>query len=100
MAFAILRPRRLAFCALLTLLATLVNPWTWHVYEAILAQGGVMTYHQHFINEWKRTAISWTVLRDWLNLRESDNYLWWLMALALAGAVAGLFRKRAWGSLL
>jgi tetratricopeptide (TPR) repeat protein len=100
MAFAILRPRRLMLCALLTLLATLVNPWTWHVYEAILAQGGVMAYHAQFINEWKRTAVSWTVLHDWLNWREPDNYLWWLMAMALAGGVAGLFRKRPWGALL
>jgi tetratricopeptide (TPR) repeat protein len=100
MAFAVLRPRRLALCALLTLLATLVNPWTWHVYEAILAQGGVMAYHAQFINEWKRTAVSWTVLHDWLNWREPDNHLWWLMAMALAGGVAGLFRKRPWGALL
>src|ERR1022692_1849731 len=100
MAFAILRPRRLALCALLTLLATLANPWTWHVYEAILAQGGVMSAHTQFINEWKRTPVSFTVLRDWLNWREPDNYLWWLMALALAGGVVGLFRRRPWGGLL
>jgi uncharacterized MnhB-related membrane protein len=100
MACAIARPRRLALCALLTLLATLVNPWTWHVYEAILAQGGVMSYHTQFINEWKRTPVSWAVLHDWLNWRETDNYLWWLMAMALAGAVVALFRRRPWGALL
>jgi tetratricopeptide (TPR) repeat protein len=105
MAFAILRPRRLAMCALLTLLATLVNPWTWHIYEAILAQGGVMSAHTQFIGEWKRTPVSWTVLQDWLNGLEPDNHLWWLMAMALVGGMAGLFAgagcgKRRWGGLL
>jgi tetratricopeptide (TPR) repeat protein len=98
--FAILRPKRLALCALLTLLATLVNPWTWHVYEGILAQGGVMTYHQQFIGEWKRTVISWAVLHDILNWRQTDNYFWYLMVIAMTGGIVGLFRKRPWGALL
>lgn len=103
--FAMVRPHRLLPCASLTLLATLVNPWTWQIYGAILAQGGVMSAHSQFINEWKRTAVSWAVARDWLNLAEADNHLWWLMALALAGAVVGFFRRRrfsagVWGGLL
>jgi tetratricopeptide (TPR) repeat protein len=98
-AATLLRPRRLLRCALLTLLATLVNPWTWRIYAGLLAQARVMSYHQEFINEWKRTPISWAVLQDALHWRESDSYIWWLMAVALVAVVAGL-RKRPWGALL
>jgi tetratricopeptide (TPR) repeat protein len=98
--FAARHPRSVGPYALLTLLATLVNPWGARIWEAIAAQGRAMEYQQAFLGEWSRVPLSAAALLDALRVRDPDSSYWMLLAMAAAGVAAALWRRRLWGALL
>ena len=95
--FVFSRPRQLAPVAAATLAATLINPWGWRIYEAILAQNASMPLHRAFIAEWSPAPLSWAVLQDSLHWRDPLSQVYWLFLLAAAGVIAGLLRRQIWG---
>jgi hypothetical protein len=114
--FALRHPRRLIPWTIATAAATLVNPFGWHIYDwigsllsvlplpdaarSLLGQPAPSTW-RNFVAEVSPTAVSWTVIWDalhWHDLLTSS--MWLLVFLAAAAAMAGLYYRRPWGSLV
>ena len=45
-----------------SLLATLLNPWGWGIYRAILVQQRVNSQHEYLIAEWSRLPLTWLAI--------------------------------------
>lgn len=79
----------------LAALSTLVNPWGWGIYTAILRQGDAMKHHADFINEWASVpwAQAWSEAIDW---RSPESGFWWLLGLSVVAAIS-LARRKEFG---
>ncbi len=82
-----------------TLFATLVNPWGWGIYRAILRQEAAMSIHSERITEWARISLTSASLQQALSLRDPASSAEWLLLAGLAAAVIAVFRRQ-WPSAL
>jgi tetratricopeptide (TPR) repeat protein len=113
--FTLRHPRRLLACTGVAVLATLANPFGWHVYSWLGTLIGLLPLPQTmqswlgtgghpatgaFIGEFSQTPVSLPILSGAFRLRDPDSALWWLAAMALAAIAVGFFRGRGWGPLL
>jgi tetratricopeptide (TPR) repeat protein len=72
-----------------TFLVTLINPWGWRIYQAILLQQRANGQQQLWINEWAPVPVNWATLSQTLLLRQTRGTIYLLLAMAvIAGAVA------------
>jgi tetratricopeptide (TPR) repeat protein len=77
-----------------TALASLVNPWGWGIYEAVLRQDRAMKVHSGWIVEWGRMRLNWPAAATALSLRNTkDTFYLLLMIAVIAGLVALLQRQ-------
>lgn len=83
----------------LTIPATLLNPWGWGIYRAILRQQEVTAAHSERISEWLPYRLNWTVIENNLSLRHPDPFLVLLFVAALAIPIA-LAKKQLGAALL
>jgi tetratricopeptide (TPR) repeat protein len=90
------RLRRAAPWLACTLLATLVNPWGWGIYRAIVVQQRVNSQHEYLIAEWSRLPLTWTAIVDSLWLRQTAGAMYLLLATAILAAILALWRAQ-WG---
>jgi tetratricopeptide (TPR) repeat protein len=108
--FTVRHPRRLLPCTGVALLATLANPFGWHVYSWLGTLVRLLPLPQSmqswlgtgpatgpFIGELSQTPVSLPILSGAFRLRDPDSALWWLAAAALVAIAVGLFRGRGWG---
>ena len=72
----------------LTVPATLLNPWGWGIYRAVFRQQEAMATHSGRISEWLPYRLNWTVIESSLSLRHPDPFLILLFAAALAIPIA------------
>ncbi len=77
----------------LTLLATLVNPWGWGIYRALLRQSNAMALHDRWITEWAATPITWESVVRSFNLRETGGAFFILLAIAVLAALLAVGRR-------
>lgn len=73
-----------------TLLATLINPWGWRIYSALLEQERVMPLHSEWISEWANVPINW----ESLVAASGDSFVFFLLlAIAAVAVVLALIRR-------
>lgn len=92
---AIDRLRRASVPLACTMLATLVNPWGWNIYRALLRQERVIPQHQVFFQEWHNVPVTWSLIRDSLSLRHTGGTIYLLLGIGIVAGVIALFRDRA-----
>ncbi len=82
-----------------TLFATLVNPWGWGIYRAILRQEAAMSIHSERITEWARISLTSASMQQALSLRDPASSGEWLLLAGLVVAVMAVFRRQ-WSAAL
>jgi hypothetical protein len=80
-----------------TLPASLVNPWGWNIYGAVLRQENFLGAHSQWIAEWGPAKVNWTLLSMGLSLRDTVG-AFHLMLLIAAVAVAGALWQKQFGA--
>ena len=83
-----------------TLAATLVNPWGWNIYRAILRQNAAMAEHSQWIIEWAPTRLSWTLFASGWSLRSAGGVFYTLLAIAVIAIASALARRELGAALL
>ena len=97
---ALQRSRQLSLCLLATAAATLINPWGWNLYQAVIRQNRVMAQHTQLIDEWATSG--WTLLRGVPGLAQPpvQHTLAMLLWIALFAAVIALLQRQPFAALL
>lgn len=91
---ALARLRRFLPWLLATLLATLLNPWGWKIYQAIVRQESAMALHSRAIMEWSSVKLSWTSFLRQLDPRDPKGSLDWMLLVAAVAVLLALWRRR------
>jgi len=73
-------------------LATLVNPWGWGIYRAILLQRQVEKEHVYLLAEWVKLPLTWSAVASSLSLRQSGGTIYVLLGIAVIAAAFALIR--------
>ena len=74
--------------------ATLVNPWGWEIYGALLRQEGAMSTQLQGIPEWGSVPLNWTAVSTGLSLRDPVGSFYLLLLIAAATVPAAALRKQ------
>ena len=74
--------------------ATLVNPWGWNLYRAILRQNSAMELHSQRIVEWSHARWSWSGPIKALSLFNARDSLTFMLVVVIVAAVAALLQRR------
>src|SRR5271166_4251319 len=77
-----------------TLLATLLNPWGWGIYRALLRQEAEMAVHSERITEWIGISINSAALKQALSLHDPASSGEWLLFFAAVAVVIAIFRQQ------
>jgi tetratricopeptide (TPR) repeat protein len=93
-AAAIARLRRAAPWCALTALATLVNPWGYHIYPSMQRQNQAIALYGTFIGWWSPVKITSASFDQFLNLRDAAGGDWWLLLIAAIAGIICLVRRR------
>jgi len=78
-------------------LATLLNPWGWGIYQALLIQQRVNSQHEYLIAEWSRLPLTWAAIANALTLRQTGSAMYMLLAIAGIAVILAL-RRAQWGA--
>ncbi len=97
---ALLRLRKAMPWLAVTLLATLLNPWGWKIYQAIVRQEAAMALHSQAIMEWSSVKLSWTSFLRQLDPRDAKGSLAWMLLVAVAAVLVALWKRRFGASAL
>jgi tetratricopeptide (TPR) repeat protein len=76
------------------LLATLLNPWDWGIYRALIRQQAAMAVHSELITEWAAIHLSFQSLHQAIAFRNPDSAALWLLMIAFAAALVAAFRRQ------
>ena len=79
---------------LLTLPATLINPWGWNIYTALRRQSDAMAQHGQWINEWTGATLNWNTFRTLTSLRDTKGVFILLFILAVACILVAAWRRQ------
>jgi hypothetical protein len=74
--------------------ATLVNPWGWEIYGALLRQEGAMTAQLQWITEWGSVPLNWTVMSTGLSLRDPGGSFFLMLLIAAATVAVAVLRRQ------
>ncbi len=85
---------------LATVAATLVNPWGWGIYRALLRQNAAMAEHSQWIIEWAPVRLSWTVMAGAWSLRNPGGAFYTMLVIAAIAIAAALFQRELGAALL
>jgi tetratricopeptide (TPR) repeat protein len=94
------RLRRASPWLLLTFVATLVNPWGWNIYLALIRQERVSAQHQAFFLEWKSVPLSWNAVSNTMSFRQTLGAIYLLLAIAVVAGAIAIFRDRLGAGIL
>ena len=81
----------------LTVLATLANPWGWGMYRALMRQQQAVAQQQLNISEWNSVPINWDAFSTALSLRQTEGAIYLLLIIAVVAAGLALL-SRQWGA--
>ncbi len=85
---------------LATVAATLVNPWGWGIYRALLRQNAAMAEHSQWIIEWAPVRLSWTLIASAWSLRNPGGAFYAMLVIAAVSIAAALFQRELGAALL
>ncbi|HEX3322838.1 MAG TPA: hypothetical protein VHR84_19175 [Terriglobales bacterium] len=85
---------------LLTIPASLLNPWGWNIYRALFRQNQAMAQHAQWINEWAAVPLGWKSWSTFASLRETKGIFYVLLALAIICVVTAVIRRQPGAALL
>jgi len=83
-----------------TLLATLVNPWGWGLFKALLRQEGIMELHSQQITEWVAVPLTRTAFLSVFSLRKPDGSFYLLAALAIVAVAVAVIQRQGAAAIL
>jgi tetratricopeptide (TPR) repeat protein len=83
-----------------TLAATLLNPWGWGIYRAIVRQESAMKAHAQWITEWAGTRLNWTSLEAHFSLRDPNGAFLLLLIVAGLAVVCAMLERRFGAAIL
>ncbi|MFY9675957.1 MAG: hypothetical protein WAK13_15965 [Terriglobales bacterium] len=84
----------------LSLLATLINPWGVGVYRALLAHNKLADFQSGVVGEWSAMRLTAASFATAFQLRDPGSGSWWLLVFAGVAAVAALYRRQFVDALL
>ncbi len=85
---------------LATVGATLVNPWGWGVYRALLRQNAAMAEHSQWIIEWAPARLSWTLVTSGWSLRNPGGAFYLMLLIAVVTVPVALLRRQLGAAML
>jgi Flp pilus assembly protein TadD len=97
---ALQRLRRAAAWLVCTALITLVNPWGWGIYRALMRQERANAQQQYWITEWSGVPLNWAAITSSMSLRQTRGTIYLLLAVAVIAGVIALFRLQLGAALL
>lgn len=80
--------------------ATLVNPWGWGIYRALMRQQRAAGQQQLNIGEWSSVPVSWTAFSTVLSVRETQGAIYLLLVIAVIAAGVALLRRQLGSAIL
>jgi len=93
-ATALERLRKAAPWIVVSIPATLINPWGWRLYEAVLRQGKLTGFQTAFVTEWSGAQFNGQALHQALSPRDPVSGEWWLMGLGVLTILGFLWKRR------
>ncbi|HVO82434.1 MAG TPA: hypothetical protein VMT28_17020 [Terriglobales bacterium] len=85
---------------LATIGATLVNPWGWGIYRALLRQNSAMAQHSEWIIEWAPVRLSWTLVTNGVSLINPGGAFYVMLLIAAVAVPAALLRRQPGAAML
>ncbi len=85
---------------LATPVATLLNPWGWGLYRALLLQQRANAEQQLWIAEWKGVRLNWHTASAAFTVGGAKGALFVLLAVAVVAGVIALFRLQLGAAIL
>jgi len=82
-----------------TAICTLINPWGWGLYRAILRQNRVMEQHSQLISEWAKAGWNWSGAIPSFTRSPLGHTLTVLMLVVILAALAAVWERR-WGAIV
>jgi tetratricopeptide (TPR) repeat protein len=83
-----------------TAAATLVNPWGWGIYGALIRQNRAMAVHSHWLVEWGSVPLKWTAVASSFSLRDTKDTFYLLLTIAGSAALIALFQRQVGAAIL
>ncbi|HYU46572.1 MAG TPA: hypothetical protein VEK84_10400 [Terriglobales bacterium] len=80
--------------------ATLLNPWGWSLYRALIRQDEAMAQHAQWIGEWAPAPLSWAAASGIFTVRDTKGAFFALLALAGLAALVALWQRQPGSALL
>jgi tetratricopeptide (TPR) repeat protein len=97
---AMQRLRRAAPWLLSTAVVTLVNPWGWGIYRALLLQQRASSEQQTWIAEWQGVRVNWHTAVAAFSIGGVRSALFSLLAIAVVAGAIALLRLRFGAAIL
>ena len=91
---ALQRLRRAWVWLVLAATATLINPWGWGIYRALMRQQRANTAQQYWISEWTSVSLQWNAVARAFSLRQTTGALYLMLAIALVAGLLALLRAQ------
>jgi tetratricopeptide (TPR) repeat protein len=74
--------------------ATLVNPWGYRIFDALLGQESAMSTQLQWIPEWGPATLNWTAMSTGLSLRNPAGAFYLMLMIAAAVIPVALWRRQ------
>ena len=88
-----MRLRRATPWLVATFVATLLNPWGWRIYHALMVQQRANAQQQLWISEWAPIPLNWANISRSLLVRQTTGTIYLLLVIAAIAAGTALIRK-------
>ena len=83
-----------------TAIATVVNPWGWGIYSALVRQNRAMALHSGWIAEWGKVPLTWPAVTAIFLFRNGRSSFYLLLAAAALAVMVTLYRKQFGAAIL
>ncbi len=97
---AIERLRRASGWLACTAVVTLINPWGWGLYRALMRQQRANTAQQYWISEWTSLSLHWSAVSSVFALRGTKGAIYLMLAIGLVAGVVALLRTQLGAAML